>query len=71
MTRLPACRSAVRSGISGGDRRRDARVHRHVSRHGEDGAEEGFEEVADWFETLAKAEKSHAGCFQKALDPLD
>ena len=23
--------------------------------------EEGFEEIADWFETLAKAEKSHAG----------
>ena len=22
--------------------------------------EEGFEEIADWFETLAKAEKSHA-----------
>jgi|TARA_R110002072_G_scaffold19100_20_gene71160 rubrerythrin len=33
--------------------------------------EEGFEEIADWFETLAKAEKSHAGRFQKALDALD
>ena len=32
--------------------------------------EEGFEEVADWFETLAKAEKSHAGRFQKALDSI-
>jgi rubrerythrin len=31
---------------------------------------EGFEEIADWFETLAKAEKSHAGRFQKALDTL-
>ncbi len=30
--------------------------------------EEGFEEIADWFETLAKAEKSHAGRFQKLLD---
>ena len=29
--------------------------------------EEGFPEVADWFETLAKAEKSHAGRFQKML----
>ncbi len=29
---------------------------------------EGFEEIADWFETLAKAEKSHAGRFQKALN---
>jgi rubrerythrin len=30
--------------------------------------EEGFVEIADWFETLAKAERSHAGKFQKALD---
>ena len=33
--------------------------------------EEGFEEIADWFETLAKAEKSHAGKFQRTLDTLD
>lgn len=33
--------------------------------------DEGFDEVADWFETLAKAERSHAGRFQKALDGLD
>ena len=33
--------------------------------------EEGFGEIADWFETLAKAERSHAGRFQKALDGLD
>ena len=32
--------------------------------------DEGFAEVADWFETLAKAEKSHAGRFQKLLDSL-
>ena len=32
--------------------------------------EEGFDEIADWFETLAKAEKSHAGRFQKALDSI-
>ena len=32
--------------------------------------EEGFDEIADWFETLAKAEKSHAGRFKKALDSL-
>jgi rubrerythrin len=32
--------------------------------------DEGFSEVADWFETLAKAEKSHAGRFQKMLDSL-
>ena len=32
--------------------------------------EEGFEEIAEWFETLAKAEKSHAGRFQRALDEI-
>ena len=32
--------------------------------------DEGFTEIADWFETLAKAEKSHAGRFQQALDNL-
>lgn len=31
---------------------------------------EGFDEIADWFETLAKAERSHANRFQKALDTL-
>jgi rubrerythrin len=30
--------------------------------------EEGFDEVADWFETLAKAERSHANRYQRALD---
>jgi rubrerythrin len=29
--------------------------------------DEGFAEVADWFETLAKAEKSHAGKFTRVL----
>ena len=33
--------------------------------------DEGFDEIADWFETLAKAEKSHAGRFQRALEALD
>jgi rubrerythrin len=33
--------------------------------------EEGFDEIADWFETLAKAERSHANRFRKALDNLD
>jgi len=32
--------------------------------------EEGFTEIADWFETLAKAEKSHAGRFQKGLESI-
>jgi len=32
--------------------------------------EEGFAEVAEWFETLAKAERSHAGRFTKGLESL-
>ena len=33
--------------------------------------DEGFDEIADWFETLAKAERSHANKFQKTLDSLN
>jgi rubrerythrin len=29
--------------------------------------QEGFDEIADWFETLAKAERSHAMRYTKAL----
>jgi rubrerythrin len=32
--------------------------------------EEGFDDIAEWFETLARAEKSHAGRFTRALDSL-
>jgi rubrerythrin len=32
--------------------------------------EEGFDDVAEWFETLAMAERSHAGRFQVLLLPL-
>ena len=32
--------------------------------------DEGFEEIADWFETLAKAERSHANRYTKALEAL-
>ena len=32
--------------------------------------EEGFAEIADWFETLAKAEKSHAGRFSNLLKSI-
>ncbi|HCW75660.1 MAG TPA: rubrerythrin [Candidatus Marinimicrobia bacterium] len=31
---------------------------------------EGFAEIADWFEVLAKAEKSHANRFQTLLNTL-
>ncbi len=33
--------------------------------------EEGFDEIAEWLETLAKAERSHAGRFTKALETLE
>ena len=32
--------------------------------------DEGFTDIAEWFETLAKAEKSHAGRFTKMLETL-
>ncbi len=32
--------------------------------------DEGFDDIAEWFETLAKAEKSHAGRFTKMLSLL-
>ena len=33
--------------------------------------DEGFDEIADWFETLGKAERSHANKFQRTLDSLN
>ena len=33
--------------------------------------DEGFEELAEWFETLAKAERSHANRFTKGLESLN
>ena len=33
--------------------------------------EGGFTEIADWFETLAKAEKSHAGRFAQGLKSIE
>ena len=32
--------------------------------------EEGFPKIADWFERVAKAEKNHAGRFQRGLDSI-
>jgi len=32
--------------------------------------DEGFDEIADWFETLAKAERSHANRYTKALKDI-
>ena len=36
-----------------------------------DAREEGFDEIAEWFETLSRAEKSHAGRFTKGLAALE
>ena len=33
--------------------------------------EEGFTEIGEWLETLARAEKSHAGRFGQGLETLD
>ena len=32
--------------------------------------DEGFDELAEWFETLARAERSHAGRFSKGVSEL-
>jgi len=32
--------------------------------------DEGFDKIADWFETLARAEKSHAGRFTAGLETV-
>ncbi len=32
--------------------------------------EEGYDELAEWFETLAKAERSHAGRFSRGLTQI-
>jgi rubrerythrin len=33
--------------------------------------DEGYPELAEWFETLAKAKKSHAGRFTKGLNQVE
>src|ERR1700752_1720637 len=58
------------SNLKGGSARAthgDTGMYRGMAKQARD---EGFEEIADWFETLAKAERSHANRFQKALDTL-
>ncbi|MEM9452545.1 MAG: rubrerythrin family protein [Myxococcota bacterium] len=56
--------SALKAGIAG-------ETHEYTDMYpgmAKTAREEGFEQIADWFETLAKAEKSHAGRFQKLVD---
>lgn len=58
--------SNLRAAIAG-ETREYADLYPGMARTARD---EGFDEVADWFETLAKAERSHAQRFQKALQDL-
>ena len=32
--------------------------------------DEGFDQIGEWFETLARAEKSHAGRFTQGLESV-
>ena len=69
--RRPACPSATRAtnlkaAIAG-------ETHEYTDMYpgmAKTAREEGFAEIADWFETLAKAEKSHAGRFDKMLKSI-
>ena len=69
--RPPGCRSArrklnLKAAIAG-------ETHEYTDMYpgmAKAARDEGFAEIADWFETLAKAERSHANRFQKALDAL-
>ena len=36
----------------------------------QDARDEGFDEIGEWLETLARAEKSHAGRFTKGLESV-
>ena len=67
-TGLPigASRDNLRSAVA-------SETHEHTDMYpamAKTAREEGFDEIADWFETLAKAERSHANRFQKALNAL-
>lgn len=56
----------IQSAIAG----ETVEYHDMYPRMAEMARDEGFEEIAIWFETLAKAERSHANQFQKALNTL-
>jgi rubrerythrin len=58
-------RDDLRAAIAG--EREQHAVYAGMARTARD---EGLDEIADWFETLAKAGRSHARRFQRALDTL-
>ena len=53
-----------------GDRRRDTGIYRQYPQMAADGPRGRFPEIADWFETLATAEKNHAARFTKGLKSI-
>jgi rubrerythrin len=66
VTNLPvgATEDNLRSAIEG-------ETHEHTAMYpgfAKTAREEGFEEIAEWLETLARAEKSHAGRFTQGLE---
>ena len=63
---INSTRSNIRSAIEG----ERYEYHDMYPRMAEIAREEGFEEIANWFEVLAKAERTHANQFQKSLDTL-
>ncbi len=69
--RPPACRSATPRTTS--NRAIAGETHEYTDMYpgmAKTARDEGFGEIADWFETLAKAERSHANRFTKALGEL-
>ena len=64
-TGLPAgtVKEALESAISG-ETHESTDMYPGMAKTARD---EGFDEIADWFETLAKAERSHAGKFTRTL----
>ena len=57
----------LRSLIANDDAKQRSTSARLLARTARD---EGLEEIAEWLETLARAEKSHAGRFQQALESI-
>jgi hypothetical protein len=69
----PGDRQADRSDRrhpQGRDRQRDPRIYRDVCGHGPRCSPEGVDELADWFETLAKAGKWPSAASERCLTRL-
>ena len=60
-------RANLKAAIAG-ELREHEEIYAGMARAARD---EGHDEIADWFETMAKAERSHADRFRRALDSLD